>query len=511
MLLTTRSVLPLWGRASLRFNWGLRVPPELLADGAGGRGKGAPRAPVSKMPLLVMSKLSIEQSPARHRRGREGRQSGDGRTGWIGGRRHADVLAGEAAAGIAERGQHAAAVRRGGPPRRDPEQQQGRALAWRHHFQRRGQGGGDRAAAAAAAALQRLPREGRPWPGRRKGTRAREGGPAPHRRSPCFFFQLIGLTENDMLFSSLVLMSSFDPCNKNTFVFMMQADAVKLSKALMALLDNVDEACAAIRAVVTANLMFEIEEVDTTLLHIDNLAFDLGNLALECREAVVAEDEAKIDQDLVEDEVVAAEWDSLSTPSPPMTLEEHCKWSMDPNCLQNWYMAPNWVSFIMSDPLMAAMVPDGGQPPVLPPQVEVPVGEGTSKDPGSSSKGKKSGTKPKLSNFSNAEDNILVSCWLNVSTDPVAATGQRRSGFWGCVEAAYNSKKEHGHPTRTLRSLEGRWDFIKEQVSKFSGHLTQVRLEHRSGKGPDNEIAEAIKRYNSLEKKPFAVPTTGLF
>ncbi|CAO2207228.1 unnamed protein product [Urochloa humidicola] len=61
MQLTTRSVLPLWGRASLRFNWGLRVPPELLADGGGSR-KGAP-APVSKMPLLVMSKLSIEQSP----------------------------------------------------------------------------------------------------------------------------------------------------------------------------------------------------------------------------------------------------------------------------------------------------------------------------------------------------------------------------------------------------------------------------------------------------------------
>ncbi|OEL37034.1 hypothetical protein BAE44_0001947 [Dichanthelium oligosanthes] len=188
----------------------------------------------------------------------------------------------------------------------------------------------------------------------------------------------------------------------------MQADVVKLRKALMALLDNVDEACAAIRAVVIANLVSEIKEVDTTLLHINNLAFDLGNLSLECREAVVAEDEAKIDQDLVEDEAVAAEWDSLSTPSPPMTLEEHCKWSMGPNCPQNWYMAPNWASFVMSDPLMAAMAPDGGQPPVLPPQVEVPVREGTSKDPGSSSKGKKSGTKLKLSNFSNAEDNILI-------------------------------------------------------------------------------------------------------
>ncbi|KAJ1269116.1 hypothetical protein BS78_07G185700 [Paspalum vaginatum] len=62
MRLTTRSVLPLWGRASLRFNWGLRVPPDLLADGGGG-GRKASRAPVSTMPLLVMSKVCIEQSP----------------------------------------------------------------------------------------------------------------------------------------------------------------------------------------------------------------------------------------------------------------------------------------------------------------------------------------------------------------------------------------------------------------------------------------------------------------
>ncbi|WVZ92235.1 hypothetical protein U9M48_038317 [Paspalum notatum var. saurae] len=62
MRLTTRSVLPLWGRASLRFNWGLRVPPDLLADGGGG-GRKAARAPVSTMPLLVMSKVAIEQSP----------------------------------------------------------------------------------------------------------------------------------------------------------------------------------------------------------------------------------------------------------------------------------------------------------------------------------------------------------------------------------------------------------------------------------------------------------------
>ncbi|OEL30052.1 hypothetical protein BAE44_0008929, partial [Dichanthelium oligosanthes] len=87
-----------------------------------------------------------------------------------------------------------------------------------------------------------------------------------------------------------------------------------------------------------------------------------------------------------------------------------------------------------------------------------------------------------------------------------AATGQRKESFWTRIHASYHKKKASGHPTRTQKSLSGRWDFIKDQVSKFAGHLHLVRLEHRSGEGPDDEIAEAIRRYNDLEKRPFAVP-----
>ncbi|XP_047074024.1 uncharacterized protein LOC124683579 [Lolium rigidum] len=61
MRLATRSVLPLWGRASMRFNWGIRAPPGLQAAFADDR-KATP-VPASKMPLLVISKISIEQSP----------------------------------------------------------------------------------------------------------------------------------------------------------------------------------------------------------------------------------------------------------------------------------------------------------------------------------------------------------------------------------------------------------------------------------------------------------------
>lgn len=64
MRLTTRSVLPLWNKASLRFQWGLRVPPELkaaLADDGYGRRAGS--LAVSKLPLLVMNKITIEHTP----------------------------------------------------------------------------------------------------------------------------------------------------------------------------------------------------------------------------------------------------------------------------------------------------------------------------------------------------------------------------------------------------------------------------------------------------------------
>ncbi|KAL6844776.1 hypothetical protein ACP4OV_025435 [Aristida adscensionis] len=87
MRLTTRSVLPLWSRASLRFQWGLRVPPELkaaLADDGCGRKAGS--LAISKLPLLVMNKITIEHTPqkasepeAGKKRKNEALPAGDGK------------------------------------------------------------------------------------------------------------------------------------------------------------------------------------------------------------------------------------------------------------------------------------------------------------------------------------------------------------------------------------------------------------------------------------------------
>ncbi|XP_072988331.1 uncharacterized protein [Typha latifolia] len=61
MEVSSRSVLPLWSRTTVRFRWGFKIPPEFRSAIAGGGGKD-PMAGISfaKLPLLVMSKITIE-------------------------------------------------------------------------------------------------------------------------------------------------------------------------------------------------------------------------------------------------------------------------------------------------------------------------------------------------------------------------------------------------------------------------------------------------------------------
>ncbi|OEL30499.1 hypothetical protein BAE44_0008482 [Dichanthelium oligosanthes] len=183
--------------------------------------------------------------------------------------------------------------------------------------------------------------------------------------------------------------------------------------------------------------------------------------------------------------------------------------TMDPNSAQNWNIPTNWRYFLMQDAGFGGNFPDFANAPNFEPQPEPPPepqpGQPCTEPPKSISKGSKAPAKPKLSNFSQSEDRLLVSCWINVSTDPITANGQRKTSFWSRIEQAYNSKKSSEHPIRTLRSLESRWDFIKKHVTKFSSHHRQIQLEHRSGEAPCDEVVEAITRYNSLEKRPFAV------
>ena len=78
------------------------------------------------------------------------------------------------------------------------------------------------------------------------------------------------------------------------------------------------------------------------------------------------------------------------------------------------------------------------------------------------------------------KDKVLVSSWLNVSTDPIVNTGQKAEAYWKRITDAYNAHRG-AHPPRTQKSLNKRWDSIKENVSLFSGFYQQVLNRNQSG------------------------------
>ncbi|OEL24017.1 hypothetical protein BAE44_0014962 [Dichanthelium oligosanthes] len=73
------------------------------------------------------------------------------------------------------------------------------------------------------------------------------------------------------------------------------------------------------------------------------------------------------------------------------------------------------------------------------------------------------------------------------------------------IETNYNGQKGDTYPPRSLRSLEGRWQDIKEQVGKFEGYYNAVLCENRSGFTDSNKTAAAVILYNRMEAKPFTI------
>ncbi|OEL31912.1 hypothetical protein BAE44_0007070 [Dichanthelium oligosanthes] len=69
----------------------------------------------------------------------------------------------------------------------------------------------------------------------------------------------------------------------------------------------------------------------------------------------------------------------------------------------------------------------------------------------------------------------------------------------------YNGQKGNMYPPLSLRSLEERWQDIKEQVGKFKGYYNVVLCENRSGFIDSDKTAAAVTLYNRMKAKPFTV------
>jgi hypothetical protein len=95
--------------------------------------------------------------------------------------------------------------------------------------------------------------------------------------------------------------------------------------------------------------------------------------------------------------------------------------------------------------------------------------------------------KTKEQNFTTPEDLLLCTTWLQISSDPIVHTGQRKEGLWARIEKRYNEQRPE-FPCRINREHSSRWDKIRADVSKFSGYYARVLREKQSGLTDDDKV-----------------------
>lgn len=93
----------------------------------------------------------------------------------------------------------------------------------------------------------------------------------------------------------------------------------------------------------------------------------------------------------------------------------------------------------------------------------------------------------RLANYSQAEDEVLVSAYLNISKDPAIGTNQSGKSYWRRISEYYNEHTK-APTSRTQHSLEHRWGDIQRETSKFCGAYDKVIRLKQSGKSEDDQV-----------------------
>ncbi|KAI8558288.1 hypothetical protein RHMOL_Rhmol04G0079700 [Rhododendron molle] len=101
-------------------------------------------------------------------------------------------------------------------------------------------------------------------------------------------------------------------------------------------------------------------------------------------------------------------------------------------------------------------------------------------------------------NFTDEEDKLLVSAYLNISLDAVQGNDQKRKTYWRRVWDYFHEHKSFVSE-RNENSLMNRWSAIQLSVNKFCGCYAQIELRHQSGMTEEDKVSEAKTYYKSLE------------
>lgn len=97
--------------------------------------------------------------------------------------------------------------------------------------------------------------------------------------------------------------------------------------------------------------------------------------------------------------------------------------------------------------------------------------------------------KAKEQKFTARDNMLLCTTWLQICSDPVVHTGQRKEGLRAQIEERYNHQKGE-FPCRLNRALSSMRDKIRADVGKYSGYYARVLRENQSGLTNDDKVIE---------------------
>ncbi|KAI8545972.1 hypothetical protein RHMOL_Rhmol07G0079200 [Rhododendron molle] len=96
------------------------------------------------------------------------------------------------------------------------------------------------------------------------------------------------------------------------------------------------------------------------------------------------------------------------------------------------------------------------------------------------------------SNFTLEEDILLVSAWLNISSDAIQGNEQKHKTYWLRVWEYFHEHKNF-ISERSETSLMHRWSTIQLATNKFCACFAQIELRHHSGVPDKDQVLKALK------------------
>ncbi|KAF8108123.1 hypothetical protein N665_0114s0016 [Sinapis alba] len=116
-----------------------------------------------------------------------------------------------------------------------------------------------------------------------------------------------------------------------------------------------------------------------------------------------------------------------------------------------------------------------------------------------SSKGKE---RKERKTWTQSDDVVLISAWLNTSKDPLIGNEQCSGTFWKRIAEYYaDSPNIAPGEARGANNCKHRWQKINDLVSKFSGSYEAATREKKSGQNEVDVIKHAHEIFfNNYEK-----------